>query len=49
MKGAAEKFSRKKLDELTEFVKEYGAKGLAWLKVEGDRLNGPSRSSSPRN
>jgi aspartyl-tRNA synthetase len=42
VKGAAEKFSRKNLDELTEFVKEYGAKGLAWLKVEGDKLNGPS-------
>jgi len=40
--GAADKFSRKNLDELTEFVKEYGAKGLAWLKVEGEKLNGPS-------
>jgi aspartyl-tRNA synthetase len=42
VKGVAEKFSRKNLDELTEYVKEFGAKGLAWLKVEGDRLNGPS-------
>lgn len=42
VKGAAEKYSRKGLDELTEFVKEYGAKGLAWLKVEGEKLNGPS-------
>ncbi len=28
--------SRKDLDELTEFVKIYGAKGLAWIKVEKD-------------
>ena len=30
-------FSRKAIDELTEFVKIYGAKGLAWmsLKPEG--------------
>jgi aspartyl-tRNA synthetase len=47
VKGAAEKFSRKNLDELTEFVKEYGAKGLAWLKVEGDKLNGPSAKFFP--
>jgi aspartyl-tRNA synthetase len=40
--GAAEKYSRKSLDELTEFAKEFGAKGLAWLKVEGQKLNGPS-------
>ena len=40
-RGAAEKFSRKTLDELGEFAKEYGAKGLAWLKVEGEKLNGP--------
>src|SRR5688572_25220728 len=33
-KGAAEQYSRKKLDEATEFVKGFGAKGLAWIKVE---------------
>ncbi|HEY85480.1 MAG TPA: aspartate--tRNA ligase [Chloroflexi bacterium] len=26
-------YSRKKIDELTSFVKEFGAKGLAWLSV----------------
>lgn len=31
-KGCAT-FSRKELDDLTEFVKIYGAKGLAWVKV----------------
>ncbi|MGL5097373.1 MAG: aspartate--tRNA ligase, partial [Planctomycetia bacterium] len=38
-KGAAEKFTRKTLDELTEFAKEFGSKGLAWIKVETDKLN----------
>ncbi len=32
--------SRKELDALTELVKPYGAKGLAWLKVEEDQLAG---------
>lgn len=36
--GAADKFSRKGLDELGEFVKRYGAKGLAWIKVEADKF-----------
>ena len=31
--GAAEKFSRKGIDELTAFVTGLGAKGLAWAKV----------------
>ena len=34
VKNQAEAFSRKDLDELTEFVKQYGAKGLAWAKVK---------------
>lgn len=29
-------FSRKELDDLTEFVKIYGAKGLAYVKVQAD-------------
>jgi aspartyl-tRNA synthetase len=32
-KGCA-RFSRKEIDELTEFVKIYGAKGLAYVKIE---------------
>ncbi|MEZ6135040.1 MAG: aspartate--tRNA ligase [Pirellulaceae bacterium] len=33
----AEEFSRKRIDELTEFVKnDFGAKGLAWFRVEPD-------------
>jgi aspartyl-tRNA synthetase len=34
--GAAGKFSRKDLDELTAMAVEAGAKGLVWLKVEAD-------------
>lgn len=41
VKGAAEKYSRKDIDALTDFVGVYGAKGLAWLKVEADGLKGP--------
>ncbi|MBP1947638.1 aspartate--tRNA ligase [Virgibacillus litoralis] len=41
VKGQAANYSRKDIDKLTDFVKVYGAKGLAWLKVEGDELKGP--------
>ncbi len=34
--GGAEKFSRKEIDHLTEFVKTYGAKGLVWIKIASD-------------
>jgi aspartyl-tRNA synthetase len=34
-------FSRKELDELTEVVKIYGAKGMAWVKVQGDGWQSP--------
>jgi len=34
---AAAKYSRKKIDELTEYVRQdFGAKGLAWFRVEPD-------------
>ena len=32
-KGAGDKFSRKEIDALGEFVKTYKAKGLAWIKL----------------
>lgn len=35
------KMSRKEIDALTDFVKTYGAKGLAWIKRSGDDLSGP--------
>ncbi|MEI7683383.1 MAG: aspartate--tRNA ligase [Planctomycetota bacterium] len=40
-KGAADKFSNTELKpggKLSEFLSAYGAKGLAWLKVEGGKL-----------
>lgn len=40
-KGAAEQYTRKDMDALTEFVNIYGAKGLAWVKVVEDGLTGP--------
>lgn len=45
--AGAEKFSRKQLDELTEFVKRAGAKGLAWIKVEAERLTSPIEKFLP--
>lgn len=37
VEGKAEEFSRKRIDELTEFVtRDCGAKGLAWFRVEAD-------------
>ena len=38
VKGGADKFPRKKLDELSEFVKIYRAKGLAWMGLKEDGL-----------
>lgn len=40
-KGAADKYSRKDMDNLGTYVSQFGAKGLAWLKVEADGLKGP--------
>ena len=41
VKGAADNYSRKDIDKMTEVAKQYGAKGLAWVKVVGGELNGP--------
>ncbi|MEK4426240.1 aspartate--tRNA ligase [Solibacillus sp. FSL K6-1523] len=41
VKGAAANYSRKDIDALGEFAGVYGAKGLAWLKVTEEGLNGP--------
>ena len=49
-KGAADKYSRKDIDGLTEFVQnDFGAKGLAWFKVgEGCELSSPiAKNFSP--
>jgi len=34
------KFTRKEIDGLTAFIADYGAKGLAWCKVEGGQFAG---------
>ena len=41
VKGAADHYSRKDIDKLTEVAKQYGAKGLAWVKYSEGALNGP--------
>ena len=40
-KGGASKYSRKDLDNLGKYAGQFGAKGLAWLKVEEEGLKGP--------
>ena len=40
VKGAADHYSRKDIDKMTEVAKQYGAKGLAWVKVADGALNG---------
>ena len=40
-KGCAGDYTRKKIDALTRFVQEYGAKGLAWAKVTIGEDGGP--------
>lgn len=37
--GGAERFPRKKIDALGEFVKTYGAKGLAWMRMNADGMS----------
>lgn len=39
--GAAEKYSRKMIDELTAFVGEHKAKGLAFFRVQEGKLDSP--------
>ncbi|HZW67154.1 MAG TPA: aspartate--tRNA ligase [Pseudogracilibacillus sp.] len=42
VEGNADAFTRNDIDKgLTEFVKDYGAKGLAWIKVADGKLTGP--------
>jgi len=40
VKNASDKFSRKDLDKLTDFVKIYGAKALSYLKYNNNELSG---------
>ncbi|MBP2622038.1 aspartate--tRNA ligase [Streptococcus panodentis] len=41
VKNAADKYSRKDIDKLTEQAKQHGAKGLAWVKYSAGELAGP--------
>lgn len=41
VKGSADKYSRKSIDKLTEFAKQFGAKGLAWVKFTDGAITGP--------
>ena len=34
------KYSRKMIDELTDFIKKYKAKGLAWMKLKDSSFDG---------
>ncbi len=38
MNGFAEKFPRKEIDKLADFVKTYRAKGLAWMKLANGEM-----------
>lgn len=39
--AGGESMSRKEIDDLTEFVRIYGAKGLAWIKIHADEWQSP--------
>lgn len=39
-KGCAA-YSRKQIDQLTDHAKKYGAKGLAWIKIDGGEVKSP--------
>ena len=41
VKGKAGEFSRKNLDDLGKVASTYGAKGLAWIKIQPDRWQSP--------
>ena len=47
LKGGAEKFTRKMLDDLTPFVQRYNAKGAAWIKVEAAKFTSPIEKFLP--
>jgi aspartyl-tRNA synthetase len=41
IKGSSDSLSRKALDDLTEVAKTYGAKGMAWIKIQQNELQSP--------
>ncbi|MEG0251058.1 MAG: aspartate--tRNA ligase [Christensenellaceae bacterium] len=40
-KGCANLFARREIDALVDYVKIYGAKGMAWITIREDGLNSP--------
>ena len=43
VKNNSDKYSRKEIDKLTEYVKTYKASGLAWLKYQENEFSGSIR------
>lgn len=41
VKGSEDKFSRKDITRLEDYIKDYGAKGLAWIKVTSEGVTSP--------
>ena len=41
IKGYGDKFTRKDITSLEEFAKNYGAKGLAWIKITEEGITSP--------
>ena len=41
VKGGADSYSRKDIDKMTEVAKQFGAKGLAWIKYVDSAITGP--------
>ncbi len=41
LSGHADAFSRKDISKLEDFVKTYGAKGLAWVKIQENEIQSP--------
>ena len=40
-KGCVDKFARREIDALVDFVKIYGAKGMAWISMKEDGIQSP--------
>ena len=40
-KGCVDKFPRRQIDALVDFVKIYGAKGMAWISMKEDGIQSP--------
>ena len=41
VKGGVDKFARREIDALVDFVKIYGAKGMAWISMKEDGMQSP--------